>query len=255
MKTVKITLFSALLFFAASCKKDEVKPTTTSLDNATLSLASESQIVTPPTGLANSKDQYAMQAASYINSINGMTSYLSYMKAPSNAVKSNTQIVAKNGRVATAGDSETWTWSDSQGNSVGYQISETTDSYVFDIFLKSSGTADWLKYFHAEEKKDKSSGLMYILDIFGIEGSNTSAKLFDYTWSLSGTSFKFKMTSDFEDFEIDLTYDTKTKAGEVVYYIDSEKWYDMKWDTNGNGSWTVYDTSDGTVEDSGTWTV
>lgn len=251
MKTTKIALLIAVIFFAASCKKDEVKPTS-SLDNASLSLASQSEIVTPPTGLSNSTDSHAELAASWIESINQMTSYTAYMKPPSGAVKSTTKITAKNGRVATAGDSETWTWTDGQGNSIGYQISETTDSYVFDVFLKLAGQADWLKYFHAEEKKDKSSGTMYILDF---DGTDTSAKILQYDWALSGKLFTFKMTSDLDNFVINLTYHTDTKAGEVVYILDGKKWYDVIWDTHGSGSWTLYKDDGVTIEDSGTWIV
>jgi len=251
MKTTKISLFLAVVFFAASCKKDEVKPTS-SLDNTSLSLASQSEIVTAPTGLENSSDEKAQLAASWIGSINEMTNYLSYMKPPAGATKSTTKIVAKNARVATAGDYETWTWTDSQGNSVAYQISETTDSYVFDLFLKLSGQADWLKYFHAEEKKDKSSGTMYILDVYG--SNDASVKILQYDWTLSGTLFTFKMTSELDNgFVINLTYHTDTKAGEVVYIIGGKKWYDILWDTHGNGQWTLYQEDGVMIQDSGTW--
>ena len=249
MKTTKITLFIAVIFFAASCKKDEVKPTS-SLDNVSLSLASQGEVVTPPTGLSNSTDSHAEMAAGWIESINQMTSYTDYMKPPQGAAKSSTKIVAKNGRVATTGDSETWTWTDGQGNSIGYQVSETADSYVFDVFLKLAGQADWLKYFHAEEKKDKSSGTMYILDV---DGSDPSAKALQYDSTLSGTLFTFKMTSDLDNFMINVTYHTDTKAGEVVYIIGGKKWYDIIWDTHGSGSWTLYEEDGVTIQDSGTW--
>lgn len=248
MKTTKFALFLAVIFFAASCKKDEVKPTST-LDNASLSLASQSQVVTPPTGLSNSTDEHAEMAAGWIQSINTISSYSDYMKPPPGAAKSSTKITAKNGRVATAGDFETWTWTDSQGNSIGYQISETTDSYVFDVFLKVSGQADWYKFLHAEEKKDKSSGTLFILDV---GGTDPSVKVLQYDWSLVGTLFTFKVTGA-DNFVINLTYHTDTKAGEVVYINNGKKWYDMIWDTHGNGSWTLYKDDGVTVDTNGTW--
>jgi len=250
MKTTKITLFIAVIFFAASCKKDEVKPTS-SLDNVSLSLASQGEVITPPTGLSNSTDSHAEMAAGWIESINQMTSYTDYMKPPAGTAKSSTKITAKNGRVATAGDSETWIWDDGQGNSVGYQVSETTDSYQFDVFVKLAGTSDWLKYFHAEEKKDKSSGTMYILDF---DGSDPTAKALQYDWTLSGTLFTFKMTSETDNsFIINVTYHTDTKAGQVQYIVNSKLYYDMIWDTHGAGSWTLYGEDGVTVEAHDTW--
>lgn len=254
MKTLKtLLLFGSLLFCAACSKDDDAEPSSSNLDNVSLSLASSnSEVVSAPSSMTSSSDPQAQMAAAWVTSVNGITGYLSYLKAPSNAKKSSTRITATNGRVADAGDVVVYTWADANNNTVGYQISETNDSYTFDIFLKSSGQTTWLKYFHAEEKKDKSSGSMAILDIFGAMGSDKTAKLADYSWTRNGDILAVTMTSDLMEYTVKITVNQKTKAGDVVYYIDGTKQYTMTWTASGSGSWKFYN-SDGTVEDSGTW--
>lgn len=61
------------------------------------------------------------------------------------------------------------------------------------------------------------------------------------------------MTSDFSDFVIDMTYNTSSKAGEVIYYTGGHVLYDVAWLGNGSGTWKLYNTDDGSLEDSGSW--
>src|SRR5690242_17855613 len=103
MKTTRITLLSALLFFAASCKKDNVKPVTT-VENASLSLASGSQVISMPPGLEKASDLHAEYVVDGIQTVNGMADMFVYLKVPAGATKTTTQIVASNARTATAGD-------------------------------------------------------------------------------------------------------------------------------------------------------
>ena len=254
MKTLKaLLLFGSLLFCAACSKDDDAEPSSSNLDNVSLSLTStNNQVISTPSAMASSDDLQAQMANAWVSSVNGITSYLSYLKAPANAKKSSTMIVATNGRVADAGDVVVYTWEDANKNTIGYQISESSDSYKFDLFQKLSGQTTWLKYFHAEEKKDRSSGSMVILDIFGVMGSDKTTKLADYSWTRSGDVLAFTMVSEMAGFTVKITINEKTKAGDVVYYIDGVKEYQMTWTSTGTGTWKLFD-SDGNVDDSGSW--
>jgi len=255
MKISKIIPLFVLAVFAAACsKKDDAKPAQPNLDKATLSLTVNNKAITAPSGMTTSKDESAQQATEWISSANEISTYLNYFTPPSNAIKSKTKLVASNGRVATNGDFIVYTWQDGSGNKIGYQKSETADSYVFEIFLMYSGQTEWLKYIHAEEKTDQSSGSLKVLDIFGLRGSDASAILVEYSWKDSNTIFTFSMTEYVFNSKVVLIIDENTNAGSVVYSEDGIKAYEMIWDTKGNGTWKEFDI-DGVVIDSGTWTV
>lgn len=250
---MKITKFLLLVVavFAFSCSKDDDP----GLEEKTLSLAGSSEVVVAPTAMQASQDPQAQQAVEWIASANAMTQYLGYLKAPAGASKSSERITASNGRVKTTGDVVVYTWHDDQSDyTIGYQISEASDSYVFEVFMKYPGQTEWLKYFHAEEKKDRSAGFMKVYDIFGILDQGNSAILLTYEWTHSGDIFTFTMTDGFGGSVIELTLNEKTKAGSVIYTTDGVKEYEMSWDAAGNGSWTLYD-EEGNVSDSGEWTV
>jgi hypothetical protein len=253
MKMTKFLLL-AVAFFAFSCSSDD-EEASSSLEKQTLSLTESNTVVVAPAAMQTSEDTYAQQAVGYIQMVNQMSSYLAYMKVPDGAAKTSTRITAANGRVDATGDVVVYTWSDAQsGYSVAYQISETSDSYAFEIFITQPGQTGWLKYFHAEEKKDRSSGFMNIYDVFGFHSDDTSVILLNYKWGRSGDIFTFTLTDNTGDFKFVLNINEKTKAGDVVYYLGGVKAYEMEWNAQGNGSWVWYD-QEGNIEDSGTWTV
>lgn len=250
MKITKLLLL-AVAIFAFSCSKDEEKP---SLEKKAISLAEGDQVIAAPAALLSSDDPQAQLAAAWIMQANAMSSYLHYFNMPAGAQKSEAPITASNGRVKDAGDHVTYIWNDAQsGQSVAFQVSEESDRYVFEIFLKLEAGADFLKYFHAEEKKDRSNGFMKIYDIFGIYGDDASVVWINYEWSRVGSIFNLTMTEYSESFEVDITYDQNTKAGSVAYYFDGVKEYSLTWDASGNGTWAYYN-EEGTITESGTWT-
>jgi hypothetical protein len=249
MKITKLLLLIAV-FFAFSCSKDE-EP---GLDKKAISLMEGNQIIAAPPALLASDDPQAQLAASWIVSANAMSSYLYYFNIPAGTQQSGSKITAPNGRMKDAGDYVTYIWEDeNSGNSVAYQVSEESDRYVFEIFLKLEGEFDFLKYFHAEERKDRSQGSMKIYDIFGIYGDDASVVWLNYEWSRVGSLFNLTMTEYSESFVVDITIDQNTKAGSVVYYLEEQKEYELIWDGSGNGNWAYFD-AEGGVTDSGTWT-
>lgn len=250
MKITKLLLLAVALF-AFSCSGDDEKP---SLDKQALSFLEDDQVITVPPALLASDDDQAQLAASWITMANAMSSYLHYFEMPAGAQKSEAKITASNGRVKDAGDHVTYVWTDEQsGQSVAYQVSEESDRYVFEIFLKLDAAAEFLKYFHAEEKKDRSEGFMKIYDIFGISGDDTSVVWLEYDWSRAGNIFNLTMKDHTDNYRIEFAIDRNTNAGSVVFYGGGVKGYELIWDGAGNGTWAYFN-DEGTVVESGAWT-
>ena len=247
MKITKALLLSAAVF-AAACSDDDDNNKKSNLENAKISFGSQNSVIEAPEGLQNSEDPQAQIANSYVQLANGLTQYVGLMQAPQGAAKSKTRITAANGRVKETGDVLVYTWSDDQsGLSIGYQISETSDKYVFEIFMKETGS-DWLKYFHAEETKDGTAGLMKIYDIYG---DNPSTVIFTYSWTRANGELTLTFTDTEEESSVVIKVNETTGAGSVVSYDGAFKVYEMSWDAAGNGEWSYYE--EGEVVDSGEW--
>jgi hypothetical protein len=248
---MKITKFLLLVVaaLAFACSKDDETP---ALEKQTLSIAGSAEVITAPTAMQTNDNAQAQEALAVISSVNEMSQYLSMLQAPAGAAKSSDRITPSNGRVNATGDVVVYIWSDEQYGKIGYQISETSDSYVFEIFLMANGETEWLRYFHAEEKKDRSAGFLKVYDIYGFFGEDLSGVLVSYEWNRSGDIFTFTMDANFMGYSAKLIINEKTKAGSIVYTIDGLKQYEMSWDAAGNGTWAYYD-EEGTVTDQGTW--
>lgn len=245
MKITKALLFSAAIALAACSDDDDKK---SSLESAKFSLAAKSAVIAAPEALTESEDEHAMMANSWIQLANGMTQYLGYFELPDGAAKSSTRITASNARVKDTGDVLVYTWEDEQsGWSIAYQVSEESDRYVWEIFIKQAGS-DWLKYFHAEETKDQTAGSMKVYDIYG---DSPSTVVFSYEWLRVGDLFTLTFSDGTDDNVFIIEVNVKTGAGSVVSKENGVKTYEMTWDAQGNGTWTYY--QDGEVSDSGTW--
>lgn len=256
MKTSKIIFLPALLFFATSCKKDDVNPTT--VENATLSIAFRSKIITTPPGLATAFDLHADYVVDGVQTVNDTGDLLAYLKVPSGAKKTTAKIIATNARTKTEGDFVVYTWTDDQGKNIAYQAGETADSFVFEIFFTFPGQTSWLKYYHAEEKKDKTTGSLTLLDIFGIAGDDPKTVLKFYSWRNTDDAFTFSITNNvvWQSIKhIDVfTINKKDNSGRMEEYDDNYKIRDMVWDAKGAGRWTEYN-ANATIKDSGSWEV
>jgi hypothetical protein len=245
MKITKALLLSAAII-ASACSDDDDKKS--SLETAKLSLAASQKVIEAPAAMQNSENEYAQMANGWVQLANGMTQYFTYLEFPEGAAKSTTRITPSNARVKATGDVLVYTWSDEQsGYSIAYQVSEESDKYVWEIFLKEGGS-DWLKYFHAEEKKDRSAGFMKIYNIYGDDPSEV---IFTYEWSRSGDELTFTFSDGSDQSKLIITVNEKTGAGSIVSIEDGIKTYEMTWDAQGNGTWAFYE--DGEVSESGTW--
>ncbi|MBT1686908.1 hypothetical protein [Dawidia soli] len=253
----KINKFLLLVAFSAaafSCSKEDDATPEKSLEDVSMSLSGSSSVISTPSAMASSDDTYAGLASSYVAMANAMTGYSQYFKPPQGAAKSTTPITVANGRVAAAQTEYlVYTWTDPQGSgmSLAYQVSEESDKYVFEIFMKFSQEDDWMRFIYAEETKDGSEGLMHIY----VAMNGDDAVFVTYSWKRSGDNFDFVISGieGESSFEITINGNTKTKAGSAKYVLDDELMFTMEWDAAGNGEWAYY--VDGQVDESGSWEV
>jgi hypothetical protein len=244
MKIKCLLLFVGL--FAFSCSKDQ--DPSPALESITPIFAQSSAGFHPPSAMTSSHDDYARLAVGYINAANAITSYSSYFQIPAGATKTTTKITATNGRINNSEDFVAYEWLGGQwGDKIALQISEQDDHYTWEIFVKP-GQGNYLKYIHAEENKDKSGGSFKIFNIYDI---NPSSLLLNFAWTRSGDTDKITVIQG--NGKVELTVNTKTKAGSLNFYMVNVKLYEMTWDATGNGIWKHFD--NGSLTDSGTWTV
>lgn len=233
MKITKLLLFAVAIFAFSCSKDDDAEP---SLEKATLSFG-ESEVITAPTAMMQSNDPYAQMAAGWIGLANAQ---IAFTQVPDGATKLTTgKITASNGRSQADGDYVVYTWTDEQtGYTVAYQVSESADSYAFEVFLMLPDQTEYLKLLHAEEKKDRSSGFM---NVYSIYGDDPSVIEFQYQWTRNGDDFQMTVKSPDGFLDITLDINLKTKAGSVVSKTYGVKDFEMTWDSEGNGTWTSYD--------------
>lgn len=251
MKISKHLSLVAIFLVVLSCsKKEDPQP----LQKAALSFANATPI-TPPSAMAASSDPNAQSATTWVGIANAMSGYTALFNAPAGSVSSSTPIIASNIGARSAATQQTYlvyTWSDPTYGSIAYQISEVGDKYTFEMFYKNTGSAIWLRLIYAEEKKDRSQGLMNIYDT---TNPTKAVVLINYSWTRNGDLLQFQISNAESNFKIVLNVNTKTKAGDVAYYTGTKLYYEIVWDALGNGSWTEYESDGITVRETGTWTV
>ncbi|HNP17609.1 MAG TPA: hypothetical protein PKL31_04165 [Fulvivirga sp.] len=251
---LNLTLFVFCVLFLAvtSCSKDDDPVAQNELSSAELSFEVGEDPVVIPTGLAQSDDPMAQSAVAYLTQANEMSDFISKMQPPAGATKSSTAINSKvNSGGRTEGDVLVYTWTD--GNYIyAYQISETDTKYVFELFWKFSDTSDFVRYILAEETKIKSgSTLDGFLEVYSLFGESEDYQL-RYQWDedTDGT-FRFDLLMQNNAFKINIVSNTDN-SGSVKYFISGSIFYDISWNTDGSGSWIIYD-DEGNISDSGTW--
>ena len=245
-KLLKIQLVLALIF-AAACSDDESNSNPNGdLANAKLSFAGSTSIVEVPEGLASASDSVAKETYSFVQLANEMTGLIGNFSPPPGATTSSKRIVPANGRVKD-GEYLVYTWEDS-GFTFVYQLSQTSDSYAFEILLKEIDSAEFLRVIYAEEKKDQSEGF---LRFYGA-GSESDAALALYEWKREGGVFSLTVTYNIGGFKMEIVINAD-KSGSMKTFEAKELVYEIEWDSEGNGSWTLY--AGGEVDSSGEWTV
>lgn len=231
-----LLILSGLLIAAISCSdKDEPTP----LKDVEFGLFEES--IEVPQSMQTSDNQYAQNVNHLISSINPAF-YSSFFTVPEGATRVNGTITASNAR--TSANVVTYEWS-SQDMSIAYQITEQTDSYFYEIFIKYDSNADYKKWYEGGQAKDRKSGYFVILDPYATDRSVEIR--YDYEIK-SDNSFYIEYSSSTDNLQVLIRAD---KSGYIKRLENNKVVEEYIWDGTGKGSWTRYN-SDGTV-DKVTW--
>jgi len=246
MKLTKVLSLIAVMAVAFSCSKDDdAKP---KLEEVSVSLAGQQQVIDVPQALLTSEDEHADMVVQALAEVNAMSNSLALFTPPPGAVKSSEIIVPANGRVAaTQGEAVVYIWTDAaSGQSIAYQIRDQSSKYTFELFYQNTNDGKWFRMLYAEELKDRSKGYMeYFLD------ADTVVARWD--WTRSGDIFTYSVIA-FE-FKYTVEYNKKTKAGTINSYFkydtEYELDYKLTWSGDGHGTWESY--TDGVKTESGSW--
>ncbi|MEQ8904318.1 hypothetical protein [Ekhidna sp.] len=253
----KLTLLLAVisLLFSVSCSKDDGdEDINIDLKNVTFPFTSAKQPInqTIINNLNNSGDQNGLLISSQLSTVNFMTIWLSLFEHPTGATETNTPISACGGSALvytfTASD-------DGQSFTMAYQICETTDKYIFQIFVSVNGNA-MEEFIYAEESKaDLLEGYMEIYaGSFGeVEEDSNSDVYLKYTWKEAADGSIVYTAADSEN-QFLLTIDMEEDhSGSLSLKEDGLLTYEATWNATGTAGTYAYYDSEGNVTDSGNW--
>jgi hypothetical protein len=248
MRSIRFLPLLIMVVFVFSCSKDDPEP---SIEQVSLSLSKDSQLIEVPAAMMNSEDDHAQMAAGFVALANGMGGSLALFTPPAGATKSTDIITPLNGRLQKGSAAVVYIWNDPQYGSVAYQVRDASDKYTFELFYKGNDDAGWYRYLYAQEMKDKTAGYMVLYDAWGFINDTRSAEMVRWEWTRSGDDFTFIIRDLESAFNFTIEVNTKTKAGSIIYTEDNEKLYEMTWDGQGKGTWKEFENNQVIAE--GTW--
>lgn len=252
MKNQKIILSVLMTLFVLnfSCSKDD-EPEVKEFE--TIGFDSEAVIEKLPDGLKNSDNEYARMAVDYVESTADWSDFSDQLIPPEDAVKTGKK------------SSETYTWTWNYGGAyvltMWWTYHDDSEKNYWDIDIQYGGE-DRYNYLQAWESKDNSSGqIKYNYQWACAMDDNPSEceNLFwIYDWSIDeneNCTFNQIVEAEEDAYAESLRYETIVNndgAGSVKYYMYGELFYEITWDSAGNGSYTHYLGEDSF---SGTWTI
>jgi len=244
MKTLKLFILFTTIFslvIVSSCKKDDdVDP-----NNNNDFTAYEIKTVTVPDAMAQSNDEGAQTARSFIGMANSMAGYGGMMTPPS---KSTFVSNFKDG------GTELYTWEINDGNTqctVTLTFIETTISYSWAVII--DGMVDGINlnnftYIQAYSEKDETSGYMTLYDPEG------SGVLMTQTWKeLANGTFECSLEMPQDLLVTVVTNEDGSGSVEVKVWENGQYLLDFRaeWDASGHGQWWEY--IDGIIDEYGSW--
>ena len=197
----------------------------------------------------SSSDPNALQIAAQLSTANALSSYLSFFAQAENIEPNSTSPIGTCG-----GNALVYTFSssaDGQSLTVSYQICETQDKYIFQMFFSMNGS-ELMPFIYAEESKsDLRKGLMNVFEL-DPDRSNDDP-LFTYTWEENTDgSFEYLARGLGTDGFLTTVNINADNSGSMTYEFDGMLRYEATWNTAGTaGTYTVY--SNGVEVESGVW--
>jgi hypothetical protein len=239
---ILLVVLSFAVVLLIGCKKDSSTPADTYKKP---SITEKTTIITVPEKLSNSTDVHAQMAAGYMNMANAFSSYSALLTPPPNAVKSSLKS-----------SGVTYTWSDSQGNMYILTYVESATNYTWTMYIKTTQIPK-TKFIEGQESKDGKSGSLII---YNYSSGISAEQAINCNWTYdSSNNMSFTMILNSGDSGYYMTIDANANnSGEFVLYIGTSssglKVEDIIWNSDGSGTWDVWDTEPPYTKYSGSWT-
>ncbi len=244
MKTLKFLILFTTIFslvIVSSCKKDDdVDP-----NNNNDFTAYEIKTVTVPDAMAQSNDEGAQTARTFISMANSMSGYGGMMTPPS---KSTPATNLKDG------GTELYTWEINDGDThctITMRFIETTTTYSWAVTIDgvlSGINLNNFTYIQAYSEKDETSGYMTLYDPEG------SGVLMTQTWKeLANDGFEYILEMPQDLLITAIANGDGSGSVEVKEWMNGQYVLDFRaeWDASGHGQWWEY--FDGIIDEQGSW--
>ncbi|SNS83023.1 hypothetical protein SAMN05421640_1420 [Ekhidna lutea] len=241
--------FSSLLFVLSCGSSEEV---TVDLSDVEFSFDASNPPIDQEiiNNLLGSNDNNGITIGSHLSTANAMTAYLGFFQSQPNAAQSNTPIGS------CGGDALVYTYTSSvegQTISIAYQICETSDKYIFQLFISENGS-DFNEFMYAEETKgERRQGFMEIYAADISDAGTGSTPFIKYTWeeSTDGT-FEFIVTDNSGEFQLTINVNSD-QSGSLDYVVSGNLSYEATWNATGTAGTYIYYDSEGNVTAEGNW--
>ncbi|WP_440120298.1 hypothetical protein [Tenacibaculum sp. Ill] len=228
MKKITTFLLLALIVSFTSCSSDD-EIQEKELATVTEEFQEKVNQMDLPSALESSENTYAQEASYQFNAVKNLgQSFSAFLTVPSNASSSRPE---RSGKGTYVSGSKTYTWS-SDGITVKYTITETSDRYTFSYYVESSDFTG--KLISGYQLKDGSCAE------FSMYNENSVVATFKF-W-VNGDSIKAEMIS--ENQKIYLETNTSTKEGTIKVYESDSLTAKYIWNANGTGSYTNHETNE-----------
>lgn len=233
MKKLNLLSLATIIFFllfSIACNKDDDNEPEQSKDTAEF----EVKTVDVPDNMMQSNSPGAIHARSYINIMNGMSTYGGLMNPPKKS------SFLKNGENETI----TWTVDDGTGQN-NYNVTlKVTESPVYIKWeLIYDGTIDGMylnnfTYVKAEEYKDGSGSTITIYDF-----DNPESILMTMSWYESGGATYFTLEIPNEVKVEMVAFSDDSGSIEISEWVNGQYVLELKvvWDSSGHGEYWEYE--------------
>lgn len=181
-----------------------------------------------PSALENSENTHAQSASTQFNAVKQLGQTFSYLLTVPEYASTSSKPEGTASKSAKTINSETYTWEE-DGVSITYTITEESDRYTFNYYIKSTDfTGNLLSGY---QLKDGSYAE------FSMKNENSTIT---FKFWVNGNNIKAELTYGGD--KIQLETNTTTKEGAIKIYEGGSLTEEYIWNSNGTGSYKNHNT-------------
>lgn len=233
-KTIKLlglaTLLLSITLTSCSSNEDDISQSEELSEVVMQEFVEDIQVLSVPSGLSSSSNQYAQQANAQFESLKALgTSFAVLFNVPPSALSNKEAI--KTFAKSSALNTKTYTWLAS-GTTVEYSITEESDRYSFSYYITSTDFTG--KFMDGYQLKDGSyaESRMY----FDNQAIST------IKWWVNANSTKIELVSD--DFNMTLESNKVDNSGTLKVSSANDLIGAYSWNSDGSGTYTNHLTNE-----------